>query len=229
VARRARSDPCGGEYPRVRVGRVTHRGSAVAKDRRPSSVFSLTIVRPCFFFSAPDIAPRTLCACQSRDLLICSMVAPSGRRSSVSSRASLVLGLAAGACLRAVAPALAISAVTLFFLLIMGSSALHLAGIVAGTHALLPVANSSSRTADHAIANIALAEPFHGWPEGSATMGSNPGCSASETANFFSEGQCVASDAHFTGRSSVKQPPSGSKFGVYLGQFGPFWRAFSGP
>jgi hypothetical protein len=62
----------------------------------------------------------------------------------------------------------------------MRSFALHLAGIVAGTHALLPMANISSRTADHAIANIGAGEPFHGWPDGSATMGSNPGCSASE-------------------------------------------------
>src|SRR5476651_1851273 len=87
------------------------------------------MARPCFFFRAPDIAPRTLCVCQSSDLLICSTVAPSGRRSMASSWASLVLGLSA-ACLRVFA--LVIAAETFFFLLIMDSFALHLAGVVAG-------------------------------------------------------------------------------------------------
>ena len=32
--------------------------------RCPSSALSLVIVSPCFFFSVPDMAPRTLWACQ---------------------------------------------------------------------------------------------------------------------------------------------------------------------
>src|SRR5712664_3717712 len=89
------------------------------------------MIRPCFFFRAPDIAPRTLCVCQSSDLLICSTVAPAGRRSMASSWASLVLGLDA-ACLRVLALVTGASVDTFFFfLLIMDSFALHLAGVVA--------------------------------------------------------------------------------------------------
>src|SRR5882757_6024815 len=87
--------------------------------------------RPCFFFRAPDIAPRTLCVCQSSDLLICSTVAPSGRRSMASSWASLVLGLD-GACLRVFVPVVGAPVETFFFLLIMDSFASHPAGVVAG-------------------------------------------------------------------------------------------------
>src|SRR5882757_10580654 len=90
------------------------------------------MARPCFFFRAPDIAPRTLCVCQSSDLLICSTVAPSGRRSMASSWASLVLDLDA-ACLRVFVAVVGASVETFFFLLIMDSFALHLAGVVAGT------------------------------------------------------------------------------------------------
>src|SRR6266849_849995 len=120
------------------------------------------MVRPCFFFRAPDIAPRTLCICQSSDLLICSTVAPSGRRSMASSWASLVLDLD-GACLLVLALLIAGPAET-FFLLIMDSFALHLAGVVAGApmHSL-PVPTRSSRIADHAIAIFADRQPFHGW------------------------------------------------------------------
>src|SRR4030088_2609008 len=89
------------------------------------------MVKPCFFFRAPDIAPRTLCVCQSSDLLICSTVAPSGRRSIASSWASLVLGLDA-ACLRVLALVTGASVETFFFLLIGDSFALHLAGVFAG-------------------------------------------------------------------------------------------------
>src|SRR5580692_10887967 len=89
------------------------------------------MVRPCFFFRAPDIAPRTLCVCQSSDLLICSTVAPSGRRSIASSWASLVLDLD-GACLRVFVPVAGASVEALFFLLIMDSFTLHPAGVVAG-------------------------------------------------------------------------------------------------
>src|SRR5258708_27423558 len=90
------------------------------------------MVRPCFFFRAPDIAPRTLCICQSSDLLICSTVAPSGRRSIASSRASLVLDLDTP-CL----PVLALVAAGVFFrLLMMDSFALHLAGVVAGSQCI---------------------------------------------------------------------------------------------
>src|SRR5260370_23874404 len=88
------------------------------------------MVRPCFFFRAPDIAPRTLWVCQSSNLLICSMVAPSGRRSMASSLASLVLGLDA-ACLRVLALVTGASVEMFFFLLIMDSFALHPAGVVA--------------------------------------------------------------------------------------------------
>src|SRR5258708_26427622 len=88
------------------------------------------MVRPCFFFRAPDMAPRTLCVCQSSDLLICSTVAPSGRRSMASSWASLVLGLDAG-CLRVFVP-VAGAPVETFFLLIMDSFALHLARVLSG-------------------------------------------------------------------------------------------------
>src|SRR6266446_4569661 len=88
------------------------------------------MVRPCFFFRAPDIAPRTLCVCQSSDLLICSTVTPSGRRSMASSWASLVLGLDA-ACLRVFVPVAGASVET-FFLLIMDSFTLHPAGVFAG-------------------------------------------------------------------------------------------------
>src|SRR5260370_39670584 len=95
----------------------------MGETRRPWSVFSLAIVRPCFFFNAPDIAPRTLCACQASDLLICSMVAPSGQRGIASSRASLVFGFAAEAGLRVAAPLLAVSGGTLFFLPIATSLA----------------------------------------------------------------------------------------------------------
>src|SRR5260370_33376527 len=92
------------------------------------------MVMPCFFFRAPDIAPRTLCACQSSDLLICSTVAPSGRRNMASSWASLVLGLGLdAACLRVLALVTGASVETFFFLLIMASFALHPAGVVAGT------------------------------------------------------------------------------------------------
>src|SRR4030088_868619 len=90
------------------------------------------MVKPCFFFRAPDIAPRTLCVCQSSDLLICSTVAPSGRRSMASSWASLVLGLAAG--LRVLVP-LVDTAVETFFFLVMDSFALQGAGVFAGAHA----------------------------------------------------------------------------------------------
>src|SRR4030088_408719 len=89
------------------------------------------MARPCFFFSAPDIAPRTLCVCQSRDLLICSTVAPSGRRRIASSWASLVLDLDA-ACLRVFALVVGAAVETLVFLLIMDSFTLHPAGVVAG-------------------------------------------------------------------------------------------------
>ena len=78
-------------------GRKVRQRSGRRAGRR--AVFSLAMVRPCFFFRAPDIAPRTLCVCQSSDLLICSTVAPSGRRSIASSWASLVLGMATGALL----------------------------------------------------------------------------------------------------------------------------------
>src|SRR5271170_7378034 len=78
------------------------------------------MVRPCFFFRAPDIAPRTLCVCQSSDLLICSTVAPSGRRSIASSWASLVLDLDA-ACLRVFALVVGASVEPFLFLLIMDS------------------------------------------------------------------------------------------------------------
>src|SRR5258708_27290874 len=98
--------------------------------RGPLPVFALVMVRPCFFFRAPDIAPRTLCACQSSDLLICSMVAPSGRRSMASSWASLVLDLDA-ACLRVFVAVVGASVETFFFLLMMDSFPLHLAGVVA--------------------------------------------------------------------------------------------------
>src|SRR5260370_2475705 len=152
----------------------------MGETRRPWSVFSLAIVRPCFFFNAPDIAPRTLCACQASDLLICSMVAPCVRRSIASSRAGLVFGFAAEVSLRFAAPLLALSAGTLFFLLIMTSVALHLPASLPAPHALLPVVDSSSRRADHAIANIASAEPFHGSQ--TTTIASNPCPSGSQSA-----------------------------------------------
>src|ERR1700732_1986776 len=52
------------------------------------------MVRPCFFFSEPEIAPRTLCGCQ---FSVVAIVAPSLRRSMPSSWLSLVFGAAADA------------------------------------------------------------------------------------------------------------------------------------
>jgi hypothetical protein len=65
---------------------------------------------------------------------------------------------------------------------------LHLPASLPAPHALLPVANSSSRRADHAIANIAPAEPFHGWQ--TTTIGSNPAWSASQSARGGSSSLC---------------------------------------
>src|SRR5260370_39733411 len=55
------------------------------------------MVRPCFFFSEPEIAPRTLCGCQFSVVAIWAMVAPSLRRSMPSSWLSLVFAAAADA------------------------------------------------------------------------------------------------------------------------------------
>src|SRR5258708_3383438 len=110
--------------------------------RRPSSDFSLVIVRPCFFLRAPDIAPLTLCACQTNDLLICSMVAPLGRRSIASSWASLVFGLRLCCSLRT-EPALAVSAVfaVALFLLVMGGSLRFPRASVPAAHAFASCAH----------------------------------------------------------------------------------------
>ena len=69
---------------------------------RPST-FSEVTSSPSFFFSAPAIAPRTVCDCQPVAAMISSMVAPSGARSMairvaclVPSRGVRTLGAASG-------------------------------------------------------------------------------------------------------------------------------------
>src|SRR5262245_31034769 len=76
------------------------------------------MTRPCFFFRVPDMAPRTLCVCQCRALLICSTVAPSDRRSMASSCSSLVLVLRGG-CFERLAGARSVFVAALFPLVII--------------------------------------------------------------------------------------------------------------
>ena len=67
----------------------------VPTDAPPLRFLNQRVLDAATVFSG-DIAPRTLCACQSSALLSCSMVAPSGRRSIASSRPSLEAGFAVG-------------------------------------------------------------------------------------------------------------------------------------
>src|ERR1700704_1758716 len=79
------------------------------------------MVRPCFFFRAPDIAPRTLCGCQFNALVSWVMVAPSDRRSIASIKPSLEvgLGLGAGSALRGFAVLAAVFFSAVFFCLVV--------------------------------------------------------------------------------------------------------------
>lgn len=47
--------------------------------RRSASIFSDSTLSPSFFFRAPAMAPRTVCACHCRASTTSAMVAPSGR------------------------------------------------------------------------------------------------------------------------------------------------------
>src|SRR5262245_9994842 len=109
--------------------------------RRPSCVFSLVMVRPCFFLRVPDMAPRTLCVCQCSTLLICSTVAPSGRRNIVSSCSSFDFALRAWGFGWTVLVAADGALAAVFFPLVIVAPWIASTGGIAGALAFAPSAH----------------------------------------------------------------------------------------